>query len=262
MIKSTANEKIKHISLLVKSAKARRKEGLFVVEGERMAAEIPKDLLVECFVSENYMDSGRFENIFSYEVDPVIVSSDVFKKMSDTQSPQGIMCVCRQISMPVGRLLDFHRDDLHLLVLEKIQDPGNLGTMVRTAEGAGFDAVIADEETVDIYNPKVTRSTMGSLFRVPVIYVKDILETVDTLKNDNVTVYASHPDATADYRNEHYGRRVAILVGNEGNGLSEELSDRSDVSVVIPMKGKLESLNAAVAAALIMYECKRDSRFS
>ena len=233
-----------------------------MVEGERMAAEIPKDLLVECFVSEDYMDSGRFENIFSYEVDPVTVSSDVFKKMSDTQSPQGIMCVCRKKNMPVGQLLDAHRDDIHLLVLEKIQDPGNLGTMVRTAEGAGFDAVIADEETVDIYNPKVTRSTMGSLFRIPVIYVQDLLGTVETLKNEKVKVFASHLDAVSDYRQEHYGKRVAILVGNEGNGLSDELFKRSDVSVVIPMQGKLESLNAAVAAALIMYECGRNSSLS
>ena len=180
MITSTANEKIKHVTTLVKNAKARRKEGVFVVEGERIAAEIPKDVLVECFVSEEYPMKDNVRKVFGYDAATTEVSSAVFKKMSDTQNPQGVLCVCAAHSLSVDDLLKKKRKgDLRLLILEGIQDPGNLGTMIRSAEGAGFDAIIADENTVDVYNPKVTRSTMGSVFRVPVIYTPDLPAVID-----------------------------------------------------------------------------------
>ena len=254
MITSTANEKIKHVTTLVKNAKARRKEGVFVVEGERIAGEIPKSVLVECFVSEDYPMKDNVRKVFGYEVEPVEVSSAVFKKMSDTQSPQGILCVCRTFTTPVDEYLKKKaKGDLKLLILEGIQDPGNLGTMIRTAEGAGFDAIIADENTADVYNPKVVRSTMGSLFRVPVIYTDDLAKAVDDIRNINVTVYAAHLKGKVGYRDESYGNRLAFLIGNEGSGLSDDISARADRLIRIPMKGKLESLNAAVAASLLMF---------
>lgn len=253
MITSTSNDRIKHITQLVKSAKARRKEGIFVVEGERIAAEIPEEDLVECYVSEEFANGGKTGSIFGYDVKYETVSSAVFEKMSDTKSPQGILCVCRQHSMTAGRLIADHTGSLKVLLLEGIQDPGNLGTMIRTAEGAGFDALIADEDTVDVYNPKVARSTMGSLFRVPVIYTDDLPAVVDELRKSSVTVYAAHLNADKSYKEEKYGDRVAFLVGNEGNGLSDAISKKADRLVKIPMKGKLESLNAAVAASLLMY---------
>ena len=254
MITSTSNEKIKHVALLIKSAKARREEGAFVVEGERIASEVPQDILEECFVTEDRIVEGGIRDVFPYDVTPTVVSEAVFKKMSDTKSPQGILCVCRKRTVPLEELLASKKDGpLKLLVLERIQDPGNLGTMIRTAEGAGFDAIIADEGTADVYNPKVTRSTMGSLFRIPVIYTSDLLYAADMLKDHSVTIYAAHLNGETDYRKARYGDRVAFLIGNEGNGLSDEISGRADMLVKIPMQGKLESLNAAVAAALLMY---------
>ena len=254
MITSLSNEKIKHVTMLVKNTKARRTEGVFVVEGERIASEIPKDRMVECYVSESYTKDNRLDGIFPYRVEPTVVSDTVFKKMSDTQNPQGIMCVCRQTGQTLNDFCEAHKEGrLRVLVLEKIQDPGNLGTMIRTAEGAGFDAVVADCDTVDVYNPKVTRSTMGSLFRVPVIYTDDAKTAVDVLKDHDVTVYAAHLNGNTDHKEEKYGERLAFLIGNEGNGLSEELTQKADRLVRIPMKGKLESLNAAVAAAILMY---------
>ncbi len=254
MITSTSNERIKQVVQLVKSAKARRKEGLFVVEGERMAREIPKSILKECFISEDYLSHGEGMSIFEYDVTPEVVSSAVFKKMSDTLSPSGILCTCRQNVTGEDELFTKHdAGEFRLLLLEGIQDPGNLGTMLRCAEGAGFDAVIADGNTVDVYNPKVTRSTMGSIFRVPVIYTDDLPSTVDKLKEKSVKVYAAHLQGTTDYNDEQYGSRLAFLIGNEGNGLSEEISKRADKLLKIPMKGKLESLNAAIAAALLMF---------
>ena len=254
MITSTANDTVKHVTALEGSAKARRTEGLFVVEGARIAGEIPKERLAECFVTEDFISSDKGLNIFPYEVKYTTVSSPVFKKMSDTKSPQGILCVCRMDDVSVSEFLHARKPgDLKLLILEGIQDPGNLGTMVRTAEGAGFDAIIADSDTVDVYNPKVTRSTMGSLFRIPVFYVDDLPALVDDLRKSSVTVYAAHLNGTVDYREEKYGDRLAFLIGNEGNGLSEGIAAKADKLIKIPMQGKLESLNAAVAAALLMY---------
>lgn len=253
MITSTSNEKIKHITQLVKSAKARRKEGVFVVEGERIAKEIPQEDLIECFVSEDYPGSADIRDMFGYDIEPVTVSSSVFMKMSDTKSPQGILCLCRQRSISVEELIASRSDSLKVLVLEGIQDPGNLGTMIRTAEGAGFDALIADEDTVDVYNPKVSRSTMGSVFRIPVIYTGDLPAETDKLKRASVTVYAAHLNADKNYREETYGRRVAFLIGNEGSGLSDAICEKADRLIKIPMQGKLESLNAAVAASILMY---------
>ncbi len=254
MITSTSNERIKHITQLVKSAKARRKEGIFVIEGERIAREIPKERMIECFVSDDFEKRDDIKSVFGYETGVTVVSSDVFSKMSDTKSPQGILCVCRQEK---NEAYDFIKargsGRLRLLVLEGIQDPGNLGTMIRTAEGAGFDAVIADPDTVDVYNPKVTRSTMGSLFRVPVMYTDDLLSHIDMLKSEGITVYAAHLKAESSFREENYPERVAFLIGNEGNGLSDAATEKADRLIGIPMKGKLESLNAAVAAALLMY---------
>ena len=261
MITSTSNDRIKYVRSLVRDSKTRRKEGLFAVEGVRIASEIPKDALIEAFATEDFLGSGKAPGIFPYEVTPTVVSPDVFAKMSDTKSPQGILCICRMSSLTPEQFLGLESGvatapatgDLKLLLLEGIQDPGNLGTMVRTAEGAGFDAIIADRNTVDVYNPKVTRSTMGSLFRVPVLYTDDLPKIIDTLKKLHVTVYAAHLNAETDYREENYPNRLAFLIGNEGSGLSEEISQKADRLIRIPMKGKLESLNAAVAAAILMY---------
>ena len=254
VITSTSNEKIKRVTMLVNNAKARRKEGLFAVEGLRIASEIPEGVLEECYVSEGFAAEHEISEVFGYETDTVVVSSAVFKKMSDTQNPQGILCVCRKNEETADDFLAGRRiGELRLLILEGIQDPGNLGTMIRTAEGAGFDAIIADENTVDVYNPKVTRSTMGSLFRMPVIYTQDLPAFIDDIKQSSVTVYAAHLDGKKSYREVRYGSRIAFLIGNEGAGLSDEITKKADELVRIPMQGKLESLNAAVAAALLMY---------
>lgn len=252
MITSVNNEKVKNVVKLLTNSKARRLQQAFVVEGERIVREIPTDRILECYVSDKYDISNLPEKV-NYEV----VDSNVFRKMADTQNPQGVLCV---VSMPDVEFDMFmstrESGQIRLLVLEGIQDPGNMGTMIRTAEGAGFDAIIADRNTVDIFNPKVTRSTMGSLFRVPVIYSDDLSATLNALKKSDVALYAAHLNGKNDYDKEEYSGRLAIMIGNEGNGLSDEITLLADKLVKIPMKGRLESLNAAVAAALMMYEAR------
>ena len=144
-------------------------------------------------------------------------------------------------------------DRARLLVLERLQDPGNLGTILRTAEAAGMNGVILSADSVDAFNPKVVRSTMGAILRVPFLYAENWTETLDALKATGVTLYAAHLQGSVPYTEPHYGERCAILIGNEANGLTDETTARADVRVRIPMEGQAESLNAAVAAAILMY---------
>lgn len=254
MITSVSNDKIKHVAQLVKSAKARRDEKVFVVEGQRMASEVNPLEVTECYVSEGYLSGG---GVIPKGLDYEMVSNQVFAKMSDTQSPQGILCVVSMRRMSVNDFIDAHQTGrLKFLILESIQDPGNLGTMVRTCEAAGFDGIIANSSTVDVYNPKVIRSTMGAIFRVPVMYTDNLADIILGLKANDVMVCAAHLNGKDDFTEVNYGNRSAILIGNEGNGLSDEISSLSDILVRIPMEGSVESLNAAVAAALMMYEVK------
>lgn len=257
MITSNSNAKIKHVINLLTNAKARRDERAFVVEGARIVREIPQDKIIECFISESVTDRSIIPNGIEAEV----VSEAVFRKMADTKSPQGILCVVSSIKLEADdflrKLEEGKNSVIKLLVLEGLQDPGNMGTIIRTAEGAGFSGIICDNKTVDIYNPKVTRSTMGSLFRVPVMYTDDILGVIDQLKSLGIKICAAHLKGEADYCDVEYGNKVAVLIGNEGNGLTDAISKKADLLVKIPMGGKLESLNAAVAAALMMYEIRK-----
>lgn len=187
-----------------------------------------------------------------------IVGDSVFKQISDTQTPQGIMAV---IEMPHYELADLMDGDrTHLLILESIQDPGNLGTMLRTGEGAGITGVIMNSQTVDLYNPKTVRSTMGSLYRMP-YYISDDLEgTINLLKERGVKLYAAHLKGTLSYDEPEYTRACGFMIGNEGNGLSDQIADMADTYIKIPMEGRVESLNAAISATLLMYECNRQRR--
>ena len=146
------------------------------------------------------------------------------------------------------------------MILENLQDPGNLGTILRTAEGAGVDGVILSKESVDIYNPKTIRSTMGSVYRLPFLYVDSIEAILPVLKKHHVHTYAAHLKGKNSYEQENYCGGTAFFIGNEGNGLTDHLSSQADTLIRIPMEGKLESLNAAVASAILMYESYRQRR--
>lgn len=140
-------------------------------------------------------------------------------------------------------------------VLEDIQDPGNLGTIFRTGEGAGVTGIIMSKGTVDIFNPKTIRSTMGSVYRIPFVYEEDLASVIRQLKKANVSVYAAHLKGTKNYNEIKYAD-TAFLIGNEGNGLKDETAALADEYIKIPMSGQVESLNVAVATALLMYEHK------
>lgn len=224
-----------------------------------MCAEVPAAELKQVWVSETFVKKeGKFLQGIPDHVPVEIVSDPVFESVSDTKSPQGVLCM---VSQKTYELKDMLRGkNPLLLLLDHLQDPGNLGTILRTGEAAGVTGLVMSDDCVDIYNPKVIRSTMGSVYRVPFVYVEDFSETVDLLKKKGISVYAAHLDGKTAYDKEDYRKGTAFLIGNEGNGLREEIVRRADIRVRIPMQGKTESLNAAVAAAVLMFEASRQRR--
>lgn len=257
MITSTNNPQVKRLLQLQKKSKARDEEKVFVVEGLRMFAEVPAKQVEKIYISETLYNKKKQElNLknFPYEV----LSDSVFLHVSDTKTPQGILCVVKRKNYDLQELLKVKNP--HFMVLDNLQDPGNLGTIVRTAEGAGVDAVFMSKDCVDIYNPKTIRSTMGSIYRMPFIYIEDIPELLNVFKKNGVKSYAAHLDGKNSYDKEDYKKGTAILIGNEGNGLRDEVTKNADILVRIPMQGQVESLNAAIAASVLMFEVFRQRR--
>lgn len=265
MISSTANGRIKQVVAWQNKARERRKDGVFIVEGIRMYEEAPVNWIKETYVSEKFLkqlhgDKTKGSILMKklqktgYEE----VTEEVFSKMSDTQTPQGILCVLKRPTYNIEEMLKTEPGNPPLLlILEDLQDPGNLGTILRTGEGAGVSGVIMSRDTVDIYNPKTIRSTMGSIYRVPHIYVDDLMEALEKLKEKGVHTYAAHLAGKTYYSTFDFRQGTAFLIGNEGNGLKKETADNAEHYLKIPMEGQVESLNAAMSAGLLVYEAHR-----
>lgn len=257
MITATSNKRIKWLVSITEKAKERKKEQVFVVEGSKMFEEADEAYIREVYVSESYIEKNSISDKLQ-RVGFETVSDEVFKKISDTKAPQGILSVMNQYKYTLEDLLK--KENPVLVLLEDIQDPGNLGTILRTGEGAGIDGVIMTKDTVDIYNPKTIRATMGSIYRMPFIYVDSIQEVIQKLQEKGVVVYAAHLKGEAYYDSFDFKKGTAFLIGNEGNGLKKETADLADSYLKIPMEGKVESLNAAIATSLLMYETYRQRR--
>lgn len=259
MITSTSNPQMKQILQLQKKAKARWQQRVFVVEGPKMVWEAPREWLQKLYVSCHFsQDPQSMERLEACGCSVEVVADAVFKAVSSTQTPQGILALLRMPSYTLTDLLQSEHP--HLLVLEGIQDPGNLGTMLRTAEGAGADGIILDRTTVDLYNPKTIRATMGSVYRMPVYIADGLEDVIPALKERGITACAAHLEGAVSYDVPDYTKGTAFLIGNEGNGLTAGTAALADVRVRIPMEGKVESLNAAIAATLLMYEANRQRR--
>lgn len=274
MITSAANKKIKNVSALLLRARERRKQGTFVVEGIKMFTEAPSDWIREIYIEETLfqkVQSKKAETGFSEKLTEFlkkgkakseieIVKDEIFRKMSDTQTPQGILCVMKQPEYSPKQIFEGKEGNGLYLLLEDIQDPGNLGTMLRAGEGAGVNGVIMSERTVDIFNPKTIRATMGSIYRVPFCYVGDLEPCIREMQKRHIRVYAAHLKGKQNYDRFDYRQSVAFLIGNEGNGLQDETAKLADAYLTIPMLGQVESLNAAIAATLLSYEVARQRR--
>lgn len=263
MITSSKNAQLKNISALLKAKKERDASGLFVIEGLRIVKDAIKyapDYINTIYMSEAFDSSLLETDITKYNYETVKAS--VFDDISGTVSSQGILAIVKKPEYTLDEILKAAKgeknpagpgDGKKYLLLEDIQDPGNLGTMVRTAEAAGINAIIMSAATADIFNPKVIRSTMGSCFRVPFVYAEDFPAAVEELKKSGVRVYAAYLHGGNNYKNVSFNADAAIMIGNEGNGLSDAAVLAADERVFIPMCGQIESLNAAVAGAILMY---------
>ncbi len=277
MITSLNNERIRHLTALRDKSRVRNEERLFFGEGLKMFEEAPEELLRQIYVGETLfqeLEGGAYPSIWKKlqrcteaGIFTEQVSQGVLRKAADTCAPQGILFVMEQLSYSLGDIIESAAQRYKrggsaplFLLLEDVQDPGNLGAMLRTGEGAGVDCVVMTRGTVDIYNPKTIRATMGSLYRVPFVYTERLSEAVSLLRAKGIRVYAAHLDGDRYYDEVSYQCGSAFLIGNEGKGLRRETAALSDAFLKIPMKGKLESLNAAIAAALLLYQaagCER-----
>lgn len=260
MITSTANPQVKNLVLLGKKAKARKEQGVFLIEGRKMFEEAPKEWIRQVYVSESWLygtEGRKLPEGMAYE----LLADHVFCAAAGTQTPQGILAVVRRPEWNVEELFtDTSGHAPGFLVLENIQDPGNLGTILRTAEGAGMSAVFASRTTADLYNPKTVRATMGSIYRMPFFVAEDLPALLFRMKKNGIRLYAAHLAGSVPYDRPDYTAPCAFLIGNEANGLTKETAETADAAVKVPMEGQVESLNAAVTAAILMYERNRQRR--
>ena len=263
MITGLTNPQVKQVCAYVKKKKERDRDGVFVAEGERLVTEAPRERIVSLYVSASYRpeksgDAERF--LASCGSGVQRVSDEVFAKMSDTKTPQGILAVVKRAEAPREVPASGKGP---LLVLESIQDPGNLGTILRTAEAAGAAGILLCAGTADVYQPKVVRASMGSIFRVPLLPQKKesgFEETAKVLREKGYRIVCADADGDTDYDKYDWKQKTALVIGNEANGLSEEAAGGADTLLRIPMEGKNESLNAAVATAVLLFEAARQLR--
>ncbi|MCL2355103.1 MAG: RNA methyltransferase [Oscillospiraceae bacterium] len=256
VITSKDNEQIKYIRKL-KDKKARDVRGEFFIEGMKLIREaIEENADIKTIViCDDCVKAGEISKKELYAIakyNCIYASENVFHNIADVQTPQGILAV-------VGKgepKEEIKYDEDIIVVLDDVQDPGNMGTILRTMDSIGLKQVVASKGCVDIYNPKVVRATMGAIFRVNVMESDDLKETIKDLKKRKIQIVATSPNTQDTIYDVKY-KKTAIVVGNESNGISEEVMALADKKVKIPMLGRAESLNASVATGITLYEYVR-----
>ena len=253
VISSRSNPLVTRLRKLGSKRSARREEGVFVGEGPKLLQEavhwrIPLETVVYA--------SGVTLPQLPDDVRVVEVPDSLLEAVAQTQTPQGVVFVCRTPALELPEQLTGNR----YLILDGVQDPGNVGTIWRTADAFGADGLILCSGCADPWSPKTVRATMGAVFRLPFLYVDDLPGAVSELKEEDIRVFAAHLEGKRDYDKEDYSGGTAFLIGNEGNGLRDEVAECADCRIRIPMQGRAESLNAAVAAAVLMFEAGRQRR--
>ena len=260
VITSKDNELIKHIKKL-KEKKYREEYNEFIVEGIKMIEEAidEKVRIKQVIVCDDCKNAGAIPNELMYEIakmECIYVSEKVFNTITDVINPQGIMAI---LEKPINSENKIDYNDSNFLILDNIQDPGNMGTILRTADSLNMKQIIVSKGSADIYNLKVVRSTMGAIYRVKVIESDNLVKTIKELKKHKIKVYATDLKTNKSIYDVDYSKS-AVIIGNESNGVSEEVLKEATERIKIPMIGKTESLNAAVATSIIMYEVYRSQK--
>lgn len=244
-INSNNNAYIKDLMKL-KEHKYRVLNKMFLVEGFHLVKEAyNKHLLKQIlFIKEN--DINEFKDI-----DCIKVNNEIIKSLSDTTTPQNIIGVCNIKEYNID-----YKEINHVLILDNVNDPGNVGTLIRSALGFNIDLIILSNNSVDVYNGKVVRSTQGAIFSLPIIY-RDLKEEISLLKQNNIKVIGTTLDSSIDLDKIKKLDKYAIILGNEANGIEKEIKELTDINVIIPINPKLESLNVSIAGAIVMYELSK-----
>ncbi|MEG0386024.1 MAG: RNA methyltransferase [Solibacillus sp.] len=246
-IESTQNSLVKHWKKLLTQRKEREKSGEYIVEGFHLVEEAlkHKDQITQIIVRDG-VDLPLLWDIDDVEL--IEVNDAVAKEIAETETSQGVFAHCTQREVSDDEKYDWRK----VLLVDAVQDPGNIGTMIRTADAAGIDAVVLGKGCVDAFNPKTLRSAQGSHFHIPVVR-GDLMEWIENLQQDGVRVYGTSLEEAVSYKDVEPSDAFALLLGNEGSGISPQLLAKTDQNVIIPILGGAESLNVAVAAGILLY---------
>ena len=257
IISSSQNDKVKYLNKLYRS-RNRRQEGVFILEGKRLieAASAGGADFRQVFLTPAFFKSAANDKLLAdlkSKAEFIYIEESLLKETASTVNPQGILAVVEE---SVFKGEDFYQQADKILLLDRIQDPGNMGTMIRTAVAAGFDGIIALKGSVDIYNQKVIRATMGGIFSINLRQKLSLEDFLEEIKNEAAAYELLAADAGAEeYHFEHHYRdKLILMIGNEANGLEQKLLDTAASKIKIPLAGEIESLNAAVAASVISFE--------
>ncbi len=257
IIQSNTNKTIKHIKSL-QLKKYRDEHGKFIIEGEKLLREALdyKAPVSMVLFSESFAESDRHDefvaSLKSINIPLYYANDRIFKEAGETETPQGVIAIIDKMEFNLDSILE--KDELCIVLLDEVRDPGNAGTIIRTADACGIDAVLLSKGSVDLYNGKTIRATMGSLFHIPVIQNLDTAEAILRLKESNVVTIGADPHSIESCIDMPHYKRSAIIIGNESQGIGSELTALLDRNVKIPMPGRAESLNAGIAASILMYE--------
>ncbi|MBP3452691.1 MAG: RNA methyltransferase [Clostridia bacterium] len=232
----------------LKDRKGRRETGCFMAEGRKMVEEaLASGFQVEAVL----VDEARLSEVTLPEGIPTYaLPENVLAAVCDTKTPQGIAAVVQvQRSARLGG---------RVVALDGVQDPGNVGTIIRTADAAGLEGIILSEQCADVFSPKTLRATMGSIFRMPMVVTSDLPGYLTDLREDGYSIISSQLDGEPFYQRSPVGEKFCLIIGNEGNGISDEVKATATHRVKLPMRGGAESLNAAIAAGIMMYDLMKD----
>lgn len=259
LIESRQNKQIKELFAL-KTNKGRKKAKSYYVEGLKVVKEAidQTDKLIKVFYKTDFgnkeEEAELLRILYQLNIENIEISDALFKEIADTEQTQGIIGIVRQEFKSLEEILVNSSDKSTILILDRVQDPGNLGTIIRTAEAFGVSGIILCKGCVDAYNPKVVRSTMGSILRTSLISSEHISDELELLKKDNYNILVTSLDAKKSLNEMNFSDKNVLVIGNEANGVSIEIQSMADRLIKIPMIGQAESLNAAVATSIILYE--------
>lgn len=247
-ITSTSNETIKYF-ISLNDKKTRMNAKRFIVEGYHLVNEASKTNLLEAVISSDEKELKKINNVKRY-----LVSDAIINKIATTKNPQNILGIVKMLDHNITNLVPIIKENkTKLIMLDDVNDPGNLGTIIRTAAGLGYDGIIMSPNTVDLYNEKVIRSTQGVMFKIPIIKA-NLQEVIKLLKKEKVFCIGTALTNAKDVKHITKKDKFAICLGNEAKGISKEVLDSMDENVRIAMKNDVESLNVSIAAGIIMYE--------